>query len=305
MRLLPITLKLPEDNSKRLPLKMINNHLIKIVLWLLFQSITCLIFAQENLSVMTYNIRYDSPNDGLDQWDYRKKILTDQVQFYAPDILGIQEGLLHQIEYIKDALKDYEYLGVGRDDGGKKGEFCALFYKKEILTAKQTGTFWLSKTPKIPSKDWDAALPRICTYARFSTGKNEFWVFNTHFDHLGITARLASSELILDEMARINKQNHPAILMGDFNALEQEPPIQWITQQYLDSRYSTRHFFGGTSTFNGFNIAPEENRRIDFIFHNEQLISTKTAIISQLIEQHYPSDHFPVISYFIFDEAKK
>jgi len=305
LRLLPITLKLPKYNSKRLPLKMINNQLIKIVFWLLFQSITCLIFAQENLSVMTYNIRYDSPNDGLDQWNYRKKILTDQIRFYAPDVLGIQEGLLHQIKYIKTALKDYEYLGVGRDDGGKKGEYCALFYKKEILTPKQTGTFWLSKTPKIPSKDWDAALPRICTYACFNNGKNEFWVFNTHFDHLGITARLASSELILDEMARINKQNHPAILMGDFNALEQEPPIQWINQQYLDSRYSTRHFFGGTSTFNGFNIALEENRRIDFIFHNEQLIPTKTAIISQLIEQHYPSDHFPVISYFIFDEANK
>ena len=132
MRLLPITLKLPEDNSKRLPLKMINNHLIKIVLWLLFQSITCLIFAQENLSVMTYNIRYDSPNDGLDQWDYRKKILTDQVQFYAPDILGIQEGLLHQIEYIKDALKDYEYLGVGRDDGGKKENTVPFFIKKKF-----------------------------------------------------------------------------------------------------------------------------------------------------------------------------
>ena len=102
---------------------MINNHSIKIVLWLLFQSVTCVLFAQENLSVMTYNIRYDSPNDGLDQWDYRKKILTDQVQFYAPDILGIQEGLLHQIEYIKDALTDYKYLGVGRDDGGKKGEY--------------------------------------------------------------------------------------------------------------------------------------------------------------------------------------
>ena len=278
---------------------------MKIILLLLFQSITCALVAQETLSVMTYNIRYDSPYDSLDRWDYRKKILTDQIRFYAPDVLGIQEGLLHQIKYIKNALKDYEYLGVGRDDGGKKGEYCALFYKKEILTPKQTGTFWLSKTPKFPSKDWDAALPRICTYAHFSTGKNEFWVFNTHFDHLGITARLASSELILNEMARINKQNHPAILMGDFNALEQEPPIQWITQQYLDSRYSTRHFFGGTSTFNGFNITPQENRRIDFIFHNEQLISTKTAIISQLIEQHYPSDHFPVISYFIFDEAKK
>jgi endonuclease/exonuclease/phosphatase family metal-dependent hydrolase len=284
---------------------MINNYLIKIVLWLLFQSITCLIFAQENLSVMTYNIRYDSPNDGLDQWDNRKKILTDQIQFYAPTILGIQEGLLHQIEYIKETLKDYEYLGVGRDDGEKKGEYCALFYNKKQLTTKQIGTFWLSQTPEIPSKDWDAALPRICTYALFSSGKNEFWVFNTHFDHLGRIARLASSKLILTEMARINKQNHAAILMGDFNALEHEPPIQWITKKYLDSRYSAHHFFGGTSTFNGFNIAPEKNKRIDFIFHNEQLISTKTAIISQLIEQHYPSDHFPVISYFIFDEAKK
>ena len=283
---------------------MINNNSIKIVFWLLFQSINCLIFAQEKLSVMTYNIRYDNPNDSLDQWSYRKKILTDQILFYAPDILGIQEGLLHQIEYIKENLKDYKYLGVGRDDGEKKGEYCALFYKNEFLTPIKNGTFWLSKSPETPSKDWDAALPRICTYAYFSYKKNKLWVFNTHFDHLGIMARLASSKLILNQMERINKQNHPTILMGDFNALEQEPPIQRITEKYLDSRYSAHHFFGGNSTVNGFNISPEENKRIDFIFHNEQLISTKTTIISQLIEQHYPSDHFPVISYFIFKEAK-
>ena len=152
---------------------MINNNSIKIVFWLLFQSINCLIFAQEKLSVMTYNIRYDNPNDSLDQWSHRKKILTDQILFYAPDILGIQEGLLHQIEYIKENLKDYKYLGVGRDDGEKKGEYCALFYKNEFLTPIKNGTFWLSKSPETPSKDWDAALPRICTYAYFSYKKNQ------------------------------------------------------------------------------------------------------------------------------------
>ena len=277
---------------------------IKTFLLLLFQGISLQIFAQINLSVMTYNIRYDNPNDGLDQWDNRKKMLTGQIQFYAPDILGIQEGLLHQIEYINKNLKDYKYLGVGRDDGGQKGEYCALFYNYKHLKMKNTGTFWLSKTPESPSKNWDAALPRICTYAQFSSKEIKFWVFNTHFDHVGKMARFASSELILKKIAKINKQDHPIILMGDFNALEKEPPIQLITKKYLDSRYSSDHFFGGNSTFNGFNIVPEENRRIDFIFHNEHLISTKTAIISQLIEQHYPSDHFPVISYFNLKEEK-
>ncbi len=283
---------------------MITNFTIKIFLWLLFQNVNLQIFAQDKLSVMTYNIRYDNPNDGLNQWNNRKEILTNQIQFYAPDILGIQEGLLHQIEYIKKTLKFYDYLGVGRDDGGQEGEYCAVFYNKKQLTPTQIGTFWLSKTPEIPSKNWDAALPKICTYAEFSSKKNQFWVFNTHYDHLGKMARSASSELILTKIANINKQDHPVILMGDFNALEKELPIQLITKKYLDSRHSTNHFFGGNSTFNGFNIEPEENRRIDFIFHNEQLIPTKTAIISQLIEQHYPSDHFPVISYFIFKEEK-
>ena len=129
---------------------MINNYFIKAVLWLLFQGITCVLFAQENLSVMTYNIRYDSPNDGLDQWNYRKKILTDQIQFYAPDIIGIQEGLLHQIEYIKDALKNYEYLGLGRDDGGKNGEYCAIFYKKKILTPKHQSFMFKSGSDPVP-----------------------------------------------------------------------------------------------------------------------------------------------------------
>ncbi len=99
---------------------MTNNLSIKTFLWLLFQGISLQTFAQNNLSVMTYNIQYDNPNDGLDQWDNRKKILTDQIQFYAPDILDIQKDLLHQIKYINKNLKDYKYLGIGRDDGGPK-----------------------------------------------------------------------------------------------------------------------------------------------------------------------------------------
>ena len=169
---------------------------------------------------------------------------------------------------------------------------------------KNSDTFWLSKTPEIPSKNWDAALPRICIYAQFNLKEIQFWIFNTHFDHLGKIARFASSELNLTKIAKINKQDHPIILMGDFNTLEKESPIQLITTKYFDSRYSSDHFFGGNSIFNGFNIASEEIRCIDFIFHNERLIPTKTDIISQLIEQYYPSDYFPVISYFIFKEEK-
>ncbi len=180
--------------------------------------------------------------------------------------------------------------------GGQKGEYCALFYNNKQLKMKNTDLFRLSKTSEIPSKIWDAASPRICIYLYFSLKEIQFWIFNTHFDHLGKMARFASSELIFTKIAKINKQEHPVILMGDFNALEREPLIQLITKKNLDSRYSSDHFFGGNSAFNGFNIASEEIRRVDFIFHNEQLIPTKTDIISQLIEQHYPTDHFPVIS---------
>ena len=274
---------------------------MKIILTLMIALWLQPAFAQKGLSVMTYNIRYDSPNDGPDHWDIRRKMLVDQVNFYAPDVLGVQEAMLHQMEYLQSNLKGYRYVGVGRDDGNDAGEFSAIFYKLD-LTLINSGTFWLSETPDRPSKDWDAALPRICTYALLEFHDNRFWIFNTHFDHIGPKARLASSKLILNQMALLNSENLPIVLIGDFNAREKEPPILEISSKYQDSRYSTDQFFGGSDTFNGFQIEPEENSRIDYIFHNDQLISKKTAILSQLIEQHYPSDHFPVISYFVLSQ---
>ncbi len=272
---------------------MINNLSIKTFLWLLFQSINLQIFAQNDFCVITHNIQHCNINDGLNQWDNRKKILIVQIQFYFPEILSIQESLLYQINYIKKTTKDHKYLGVCHDDGGQKEEY---FYSKKHLKSKQIGAFWLSRIIKISSKNWDAALPRICTHAKCSSKKNQFWVFNTHYNHVGKIA-IASSVLILTKIAKIN-EHHPVILMGDFNYLEKESPIKLITKKYLDSHYSTDHFFGGKSALNGFNIKTEENRLVDVILHNERLIPTKTAIISQVIEQHWPSDHFPVISYF-------
>jgi len=123
-------------------------------------------FSQE-LSLMTYNIRYATVNDGENQWEKRKGFLVDQIAFYAPDVFGIQEGLEQQLTFIQDSIANYVYVGVGRDDGKKNGEFCAIFFNKEKLELISEQTFWLSPTPDKVSKGWDAALERICTYALF------------------------------------------------------------------------------------------------------------------------------------------
>ncbi|MEM8889234.1 MAG: endonuclease/exonuclease/phosphatase family protein, partial [Bacteroidota bacterium] len=140
---------------------------------------------------MTYNLRYDNPNDGENRWDLRKEFLRDQLKFFEPDVMGIQEGLKHQLDYLDGELSAYSYIGVGRDDGKEKGEYTAIFYKADKLSLIRQSTFWLSESPDEISVGWDAALERICTYALFEekAGGAKFYVFNTHFDHRGEKAR--------------------------------------------------------------------------------------------------------------------
>ena len=139
----------------------------------------------ESLEAMTYNIRYDTVDDGDNAWDFRKARVAGLLSFYEPDVLGLQEAEYHQVRYLRDALPRYRYIGVGRDDGRTGGEFSAIFYDSGRLKLLEDGTFWLSDTPAVPSLGWDAALKRVCTYARFEdrATSRQFWVFNTHFDH--------------------------------------------------------------------------------------------------------------------------
>lgn len=257
---------------------------------------TCVSSAQQ-LNLMSYNIKYANENDGENSWSKRKDFLTDQIQFYKPEIIGLQEALKVQLDHFLLEIGEYEYLGVAREDGKEKGEYTAILYKKEEFDVIDTCNFWLSETPEKVSKGWDAALPRICTYSKFrnKNTKAEFWVFNTHFDHIGKNARTKSAELILEKIAELNTNAVPVFLMGDLNLEPDTEGVLLILEELQDSRNIAKHTFGPTGTFNGYQFDQPVERRIDYIFVSKQVLVNKHAVLSDSKDLKYPSDHFPVL----------
>ena len=270
-----------------------------LILFCLIMVVGNGICAQTNLKLMTYNIRYDNANDGENRWDMRKDWLTNQVRFVSPDIMGIQEGLAHQVNFLDENLKDYKYVGIGRDDGKTKGEFSAIFYDFTKLDLVDQNTFWLSETPEKPSVGWDASMERICTYALFEhkATNRQFLVFNTHFDHIGDLARANSIDLILTQIDKLNINNLPVFLMGDLNLEPDAEPIQHLSSKMKDAFHnSVNPAFGPTGTFNGFKHDRNVTRRIDYIFTGLRGIEVnKYAVLSDSKDLKYPSDHLPVV----------
>jgi endonuclease/exonuclease/phosphatase family metal-dependent hydrolase len=256
------------------------------------------------LRIMSYNIKYDNPDAGRYAWKNRKDQLSNLIQFYEPAVIGTQEGLLHQLEYLEDELESYKWIGVGRDDGTMSSEFSALFYDstKVELIPNTENTIWLSETPTKPSMGWDADFPRILTYGKFrdrSTGKS-LWVFNTHFDHVGDTARTNSAKLIADSIASIANER-PVILTGDFNAPPEREPYAVLTSdnRTLQDAFNASDLenVGPNFTFEGFDVRSDnDGRRIDYIFVNDKVDVQKHAIISSFRDFGYPSDHLPVVA---------
>lgn len=254
----------------------------------------------QTIDVISYNIRYDNPDDKPNNWDNRKEFLISQLNFYAPDVFGTQEGLVHQLKDIDNGLGNYTYFGVGRDHGDDRGEFTAIFYNKEKLDLLEQSTFWLSETPTTPSKGWDAALPRICTYGLFENKEDgsKFMVFNTHFDHVGVKAREESSKLILKKIKEFNPDGLPVVLTGDFNLESESAGVQVILEELDDAHIAAgKNAFGPEGTFNGFDFAKPVERRIDYIFVSPDRIEVlKSAILSDSKDLRYPSDHLPVFA---------
>lgn len=269
-------------------------HFVTLFLFVLIAQLS----AQE-MRFMTYNIRYANVNDGDNQWEKRKEYLGDQIEFYAPDVIGIQEGLQLQVNYLNARLAEYDFIGVGRNDGKNKGEYCAIFYDRRKLDVLEQDTFWLSEHPEKVSVGWDAAMERICTYGLFSnkiTGK-KFWVFNTHFDHIGVLAREKSAVLIAQKIKEINEGNFPVILMGDFNLNDQSKAITFLSGEFNDTRMVSKNRpFGPFGTFTGFAFEEPVKDRIDYIFCSKEDIRVqKYAVLTDSRDQKYPSDHFPVL----------
>jgi endonuclease/exonuclease/phosphatase family metal-dependent hydrolase len=265
-----------------------------IILLLLFS----LSVQAQNLKLMSYNIRFDNPLDGDNKWDLRKSFLAEQIQFYEPDIFGIQEGKLHQIQYLDSILTDFKYIGKGRDSSQTGGEYSALFYNDKKYKVVKQATFWLSETPDVVSKGWDAMLERICTYALFENQitKQRLYIFNTHFDHVGETARTKSAKLLIDKIATINSEKLPFVLMGDFNSQADSNAYLLLSNSYNDAKISSQSpAFGPSGTFNNFEFHKPVTLRIDYIFTSKDNIEVlKYAVLSDSKNCKYPSDHLPV-----------
>jgi endonuclease/exonuclease/phosphatase family metal-dependent hydrolase len=273
------------------------NQVKKIIVSVVFLLMGFFSNAQ-TLKVMTYNIRLDVDSDGTNAWPFRKEYFSSQIQFYNPDVFGIQEAKPNQVIDISKALLEYNNVGIGRDGIGQ-GESSNIFYKKERFTVKESNTFWLSETPNTISKGWDAALNRVCTYALFKDLKTKqlFWVFNTHLDHIGEQARTKGIELILSKIKELNRKKYPVILMGDLNSEPQDDRILLLKKAMDDTRaVSIEKPFGPSGTFNNFKHNEPVTKLIDYIFisKNSILKVKKYAVLSDSKDLKYPSDHLPV-----------
>lgn len=272
---------------------------MKHIFTLSFLLILMVLPAQE-LKVMSYNIKLDAPKEGKNSWENRKPFFIDQINFYEPDVMGIQEGMPNQMVEMDSLLVDYSFVGVGRDDGKNEGEYSAIFYKKEKFKVIESSTFWLSETPDKVSMGWDAVCNRVCTYALFEDviSKKRFYMFNTHFDHIGKVARLESAVLIDKKIKEINTENYPVLLGGDFNMEDTHDSIKLLSKNLNDSKEVAKLTFGPVGTFNGFNFEQPVTKRIDFIFVSKDIEVNKYAVLSDSWDLKYPSDHFPVFITF-------
>jgi endonuclease/exonuclease/phosphatase family metal-dependent hydrolase len=266
--------------------------------WIYFFLILgCLSYSQ-NLKLMSYNIRLDVASDGQNAWPVRKDFFASQIQFYEPDIMGVQEAIPNQVLDLEQMLPHYNQVGIGREGVGK-GESSNIFYKKEKLKVITTNTFWLSETPDAISKGWDAACHRVCTFALFQdiTSKRKFWIFNTHLDHIGEQARANGIKLILSKIEQYNTDQYPVVFMGDFNLEPNDKSIVALKIQMNDaSEISLQKPFGPNGTFNNFEFDKPVSKRIDYIFISKEakLEVKKYAVLSDSKDLRYPSDHFPV-----------
>lgn len=252
---------------------------------------------------MSFNIKYDNKDDKVNNWLDRRSKIVELLSYKEPDFVGIQEGMHNQVSFLDDGLEDYSFIGVARDDGKTKGEYSCIFYNQKRFEVKIQGTFWLSGTPDRVSKGWDAALPRVCTFGRFrsiETGQ-EFWVFNTHFDHMGVEARNKSAELIVAMINQMNNTDLPVALLGDFNAQPDDQPILTIKSSLTDAlSISKKSLYGPEGTFNGFNNQVVKNR-IDYIFVKDMQVHSYEHVDDKLDNNKHLSDHLPVLMYASFE----
>lgn len=259
--------------------------------------------APQPVNVMSFNIRYDNPEDSLDNWQYRKDRAANAIRFYDVDIVGTQEVLHNQLEDLKQRLPGYAVIGVGREDGKEKGEYSALWYKTDRFDLLDSGYFWLSETPEVAgSKGWDGACERIASWAKLQDKKSgkKYFALNTHLDHVGVAARREGISLILDRVKELS-DGLPVIVTGDFNSDPQSDVIKHITdaadpEHLTDSREVAAIVYGPSWSFHDFGKIPYDRRPlIDYVFVNDGLKVLRYGVLAETENNAFLSDHAPVL----------
>ena len=308
---------------------MIMNKLLRTILIGSFAALciasVCHEAAAQNLTVATYNIRNKNDGDARagNGWDSRYPWICSLIEFEGIDIFGSQEVLEPQLEDMLEALPEYGYVGAGRDDGRTKGEYAPIFYRTDRFTVLGSGWFWLSETPDVPSKGWDAALPRICTWGHFKdreTGR-KLWFFNLHMDHVGVHARAEGARLVVSRIKEWCGKNETVFLTGDFNVDQNNEIYTTFTESGVleDSFVTAEKRYAPNGTANGFDPDSFTGSRIDHVFVSPGMevknygvltetyrsgidggSSYKSGNLPKEIDLHEfqartPSDHFPVI----------
>lgn len=279
---------------------------ILLTLFVMLFSVNMLFAVKQNseLNVMSFNIRMDTPVDKEYQWIYRKDLAANVIQFYQVDVFGAQEVLHHQLTDLLERLPAYDYVGVGREDGKKKGEYSPIFYKKDRLSIVKSGNFWLSEDMNaIGKKGWDAACERVATWAIFKDKRSgkEFLFLNTHLDHMGKEARHEGASLVL-EQTKLLAGKLPVIVTGDFNAVPMDDPIQVLTNvndpcHLVHARTISTLCYGPEWTFHDYGRIPADQREwIDYIFVRGNITVSRYGVLTETLNALYPSDHCPIIS---------
>jgi endonuclease/exonuclease/phosphatase family metal-dependent hydrolase len=253
---------------------------------------------REPLTVMTFNIRYGTAKDGENDWPSRRAMLFDVVREQDADVIGLQEALAYQIDEIVAAVPGYATVGVGRDDGGARGEFSALLFRRSRFRVAEAGTFWFSDTPAVPgSKSWGNTITRICTWARLIDRDGRgFYVFNVHLDHQSQPSREGSTRLLRERVEARAVPADPVLVTGDFNVGEKNTALAALIGPFVDTFRVVKPGETTVGTFTGFKFGATDGDKIDYILAQPQTEVLHAEIVRFSRNQRYPSDHFPVIA---------
>ena len=254
-----------------------------------------------DLKVISYNIRMGAAKDGTNSWEFRYPATALMIEDQKPDVFGLQEAFSYQVRFIAENFKDYDNVGVGRDNGKEKGEFMSIFWNKKTVKMVKWGTFWLSETPEKPSMGWDAACKRTATWALMKdkrTGKM-FYFVNTHLDHKGKEAQRKGLELIVSRIDEINPKGYPMILTGDFNIKPDNVALKGLEEKMQSARKIAPKT-DNAATFNNWGKA-KSDMVIDYIYVSGFSACPEYHTINEKYgDWKYISDHYPIYAKLIF-----